>query len=374
MSNLLNIHWLAVRPTPYNDFLFRKLFADPEINLTVYFIDRASKSHPWRVPMAQGFTSRYYQKFLGFDWQLINLAVKDTRSFFVIAGWDEPVRQAIINLLMFRGRPFAIWTDTPNLNARRHPLKSALRASWLKMVFRRATAVLATGTPGINALEKMGCNKDKVYCFPYWVPVPSIESLLDVLDSNNDFLHSNNPIRFFAAGRLVKRKGYGLLIDACARITKSEAGKKIALFIAGDGPERNFLQKLIASYGLEETVQLLGWQDHESVIKNMILCDVFVHPALWEPYGVVVLEAMAHGKPVIGSDKTMAAVDRISHGINGFVHKTGNVEEIANQMNFFLRNPDKIDRMGREARRISEEWQVERGVEIIKGLAQQGFA
>lgn len=363
-TKLFYLHWFAVRPTPYNDFLFRKLSADPEINLTVHFINSASESHPWQTPMAQGFSSRHYQKFLGVDWQCIKLAVKDKKSFFVIAGWDEMVRQAIINLLMFRGRPFAIWTDTPNLNASRHLLKRVLRSNWLKMVFRRSAAVMGTGTLGIETLERMDCPKEKIINFPYWTYLPK--------DWDDNKKSSNrDSIIFFSVGRLNVVKGYDLAIKALREVFRSYRKEKIAYWIFGDGPERTTLEALAKQMGIAEIVKFWGWQEPELIQKEIKKADIFVHPALWEPYGVAVLEAMAHGKLVIASDRTMAAVDRLTHGINGFIHKTGNVEEIANQMMFFIENPDKIDRMGREARRIAEEWPVERGVEIIKGLARQ---
>ncbi len=113
----------------------------------------------------------------------------------------------------------------------------------------------------------------------------------------------------------------------------------------------------------------MGGRIPGSFKKKNKKADVLIHPALWEPYGVAVLEAMACAKPAIASDRTMAALDRIKPGINGFIHKSNDIEQLTEQMSFFIQNPDQITKMSREARRTAEEWPVERSVEIIKKIA-----
>jgi glycosyltransferase involved in cell wall biosynthesis len=85
-------------------------------------------------------------------------------------------------------------------------------------------------------------------------------------------------------------------------------------------------------------------------------------------FGAAVLEAMAAGLVVLGSEATAAVRDRIRHGENGFVHRTGDVDELARQIGALLTHPELIRRIGQEARRTAEEWPVERGVQIIKSI------
>ncbi len=356
-----SIHWLCNAPSPYNDFLFRSLDANSAINLKVHFKEKYLASHPWNRPMAQGFPSRYYNKTFGLDWELIALAMKDEDSLFVLGGWNNFTIWAVLNILMIRKRPFILWTDTPNVEKHRMMLKDKLRSHWLKIIFNNAVAVMGTGKPGCEALENIGCSKEKIFNFPYWTQLPQ--------EWDDDKAITKTSTIFFSIGRLDRIKGYDLAIRAFDKAVLSVKQKNMEYWIFGDGPERNTLEGLAKKLNITEMIKFWGWQDPAFIQKEIKKADVFIHPALWEPYGVVVLEAMAQGKPVMASDKTMAALDRIQPGINGFIHTTGDTEQMAEQMSFFIQRPDQIDKMGKGARHTAVEWPVERGVEIIKKIA-----
>ena len=313
--------------------------------------------------MAQGFPSRYYHKTFGLDGDLIALAIKDKDSLFVLGGWNNPTIWAVLNILMFRKRPFILWTDTPNVEKHRMWLKDKLRSHWLRSIFHNAVAVMGTGNPGCEALENIGCPKEKILNFPCWTQLPK--------EWNDDKAISKTSTIFFSIGRLDRIKGYDLAIRAFGKAVHSSEQNEIEYWLFGDGPERDTLKTLAKKVGMAGMIRFWGWQDPAFVHKKIKKADVLIHPALWEPYGVAVLEAMALGKPVIASDKTMAALDRIKPGVNGFIHKTGDTEQMAEQMSFFIQNLDQVEKMGKGARRTAEEWPVGRGVEIIKKIADR---
>ena len=109
-----------------------------------------------------------------------------------------------------------------------------------------------------------------------------------------------NPTRIekvFAAGRFVKKKGFSILLEALAELKSTETN--CSLQIAGDGPEFHSLKALSTELGLNENVQFLGRRnDIPNLMKN---ADLFVLPSLREPFGIIVLEAMAMGTPIIAT-------------------------------------------------------------------------
>ena len=118
----------------------------------------------------------------------------------------------------------------------------------------------------------------------------------------------------FAMGRLHPNKGFDTLINAVAAVPETW------LWIAGDGPERQALEDLAESLGVAQRVRFLGWQD--AVHPLLLAADVFVCPSRHEPFGNVIIEAWAAGKPVVttanqgaseyatdGSTALIAAVD-----------------------------------------------------------------
>jgi glycosyltransferase involved in cell wall biosynthesis len=105
------------------------------------------------------------------------------------------------------------------------------------------------------------------------------------------------PLHVLTIARLVPWKRVELAIEALARVAAAEA----TLTIAGDGPGRTALQRLIAERGVQDRVALLGWRhDMDALFSS---ADALVHPSGDEWFGMAVLEATAHGVlPIVMAD------------------------------------------------------------------------
>ena len=100
-----------------------------------------------------------------------------------------------------------------------------------------------------------------------------------------------------AVGRLVPKKGFDVLLQAFAAGSKETS----RLTLIGDGPERERLKELARSLGLNGEVNFCGAQDREATLAAMKQANVIAIPSLQEPFGLVALEAMALGKPIVAS-------------------------------------------------------------------------
>lgn len=108
-----------------------------------------------------------------------------------------------------------------------------------------------------------------------------------------------NPKIIFSLGSLIKRKGYRDLILAMKDVVKFDP--MILCFIGGDGPEKAELEMLIQENHLTKNVALLGFVPDERINDWLNACDLYVQPSLSESFGIVQLEAMAVGKPVVAT-------------------------------------------------------------------------
>ena len=136
------------------------------------------------------------------------------------------------------------------------------------------------------------------------------------------------PFVLGAAGRLVGRKNFGVLIAAVAQLNKQ--GVSVHLKIAGDGPQRASLQQWIAHLNVSQQVTLLGHVHDMADFYQSI--DVFVCPSIWESYGLVAIEAFAHGVPVVGA-ACDGLVEVVKNGVNGLVVKpTWNEKQATEQL------------------------------------------
>jgi glycosyltransferase involved in cell wall biosynthesis len=363
-----DLHWVCQQPTPYNDYLFQSLASDAEIELTVHFIQPVLESHPWQSIMARGFQHRYFHRTLGIDWHTIDLAVKRRKGLFVVGGWNDPTLMLLLSYLSLRGQPFGVWTDTPVLNTYRRPIKRMLRAKWLLWIFRNASNVMSTGQPGLLALKHMGCPTSKEVNFPFFINLDAFSP-----QYRHELLCSTDtPIRFVSAGRLQNSiKGHEVALKALARAKEMTQNSNFTYEIVGAGPDREWLQNEVDALRLNSQVHFVGW------LEPTPLCDLFnsshalIHPSRVDPFPVAILEAMASGMLVLGSDVCGSVQDRIRHGENGLVHKAGDAEELAQQIAHVLEQPSIIPQLGRAARKTAEEWPVSRGITVIKQLLKE---
>lgn len=356
----VRLHWLCNEPTPYNNYLFAALSNSKAAELLVHFQKMKDPSHPWRAHHHMRFSWRLIGD--GIDLKGIRLALSERKGFFVVGGWADIYLVITMLMRILCRLPFAIWIDSPR-PGQRSPLKRYFRSRWLKFLFLKAKKILVTGDPCAQLLHEMGCPREKIVLFPYWVPIPP-RSIIRKMSGTK--YSEKRPIRFCALGRLEPLKRCDLVISAMRTLVTKLGSDCAKATIIGEGSERNHLERLASSFGIEKSIVFLGWQEHSAAMNLLKESDVFIHAADWEPYGVSVLEAMAHGKPVIASDMTMAARDRIKVGINGFLFKAGDAEELAGYMERFISDSTLIAKMGQAARSVAEQWPVSRAVEIVK--------
>lgn len=133
-------------------------------------------------------------------------------------------------------------------------------------------------------------------------------------------------------GRLAEKKGVTYLIDAM----KDIEGK---LVIIGDGPLRETLEKQARKYG--DKIEFWGSKSHQELREIYASADVFVAPSITakdgdkEGLGLVLLEAMASGLPVVGSDSG-GIPEIVKDGYNGFLVEEKNIEELSDRINGLL--------------------------------------
>jgi rhamnosyl/mannosyltransferase len=132
----------------------------------------------------------------------------------------------------------------------------------------------------------------------------------------------------FSIGRLVEYKGYEYLINA-ARYLNND----YVILIGGCGPLKNELQRLIDEQELTEKVKLMGFiPDNEEVAAYFMACDVFVLSSIWktEAFGVVQIEAMSCGKPVVATRIEGSGVSWVNEeGVSGYNVEPQNAEALA---------------------------------------------
>jgi len=163
---------------------------------------------------------------------------------------------------------------------------------------RRAKAILFGNREALKAVPRKW--HSKVQLFPLNGVPPT------AFDGFTPGVQPGEKYKILTAGRLVRLKAFDLAIEAFKAFVEqtglTSRGDGAEFTIVGDGPELPRLQGLVRSYGLQEQVRFETWKPQEKLWSMMRACDVFLFPSLRDGGGLVVVEAMAAGKPVICVD------------------------------------------------------------------------
>ena len=144
---------------------------------------------------------------------------------------------------------------------------------------------------------------------------------------------------FISVGSLNQRKRFDMLIDAFAMVFKND--QRVVLNIIGEGSLRNELKEKISDYDMKSQIHLLGSLSRDMVAEELWNSNCFVLASEYETFGVVYIEAMACGKPVIAVKN--GGAEGIVKAFNGILTERNNVDQLAAAMIYMFKNSEEYD-------------------------------
>ena len=211
-----------------------------------------------------------------------------------------------------------------------------VRESYYKRIvnsYKSADAIIAVGNGLKKEIEELTNRKD----------IKVIGNLVDLsLFDIRDIKKESDEFIFFSVAFLEGEKGFDTLIKAFSKKFKNERAR---LVIGGDGSQREWLEGIAKNEGIENQVTFTGALSREEVAGWMNKCDAFVLPSRYETFGVVYIEALASGKPVIGTFNG-GAEDIVNQEI-GILVEIDNERELSDAMEYIRKNnkeynPEKL--------------------------------
>lgn len=228
--------------------------------------------------------------------------------------------------------------------------KTILKYSWkyAKFFYDNCNSTAAPS----EAIKRMLIRKDikNVDVIPNGTDLKRFNPKIDGSKVRSKLLKSGRERLVMYVGRLSREKRLETLINS-ARSFKDE---NVRFALVGTGPAYNYYQRMISRLNLHDKIKLVGFVDNSELPKYYAACDAFCIPSTFETQGVVSLEAMACGKPVIGADY-LALSDLIKNGKNGEKFRPGDAEACARKIRKVLYNIDSYKGMLETAKRYSIE-------------------
>ncbi len=235
---------------------------------------------------------------------------------------------------------------------RRSWIKNLVRDGMLKRLYGRCRSILYVGKNALEHYRRLGVPSNKLFFSPYCVSTEAFQcdevhrsDLRRSMRSELGIAQDDHVVLY--CGKLSKRKGVDLLLQAVKRLPASLRNKTVLLFV-GEGVLRTELESE-STQGEAVRIHISGFKNQSQLSPYYHASDVAVLPSITsETWGLVVNEALHHGLPSIVSDQVGSAPDLIDTA-NGQVVMTGDVTQLSSAIESSLLKPESAE--SRERRR-----------------------
>jgi glycosyltransferase involved in cell wall biosynthesis len=340
---------VATHPVQYMAPIFRRMAQDPRLNLHVAYCSlRGAEAGfdpdfrtqvQWDVPLLDGYSwAEVPNKGSGKEtfWGLNNPALKSLireGNFDAVLCYVGYVRASFWIALRAARRSnaaFLFGTDAHSLAPRdAKPWKVWFKKIFWPFLFRQADQVIVPSSGTFELVRSLGIPADCITLTPYSVDNDWWKSQSAKVDRASVRIEwgatPEQPVILFCA-KLQPWKRPTDLLHAFAQLTFEP---QPLLIFAGDGPQRADLESEAAKLGVTQRVKFLGFVNQSQLPALYTSADVLVLPSSYEPFAVVVNEAMCCGCPVIVSDQVGAARDLVAPIRPDFVFPAGDSGALA---------------------------------------------
>lgn len=233
--------------------------------------------------------------------------------------------------------PLLIQSDgTSDVEANLGPEQRLSRA----VLRRMAWGAVANSEPAARRFMEIGFPAERIFRAPH---ATLMDGFWKVARSRP--AGSQGSLRVLCVSRLIPRKGQDWLLRGVARARND--GADVEVTFVGTGPEQSRLKALARNLGVP--ARWLGFVDQPELPAHYAEADAFAFTTLYDPYGIVALEAAAAGLPLIVSRRCAAAEDLVDEGVTGYAVEPTDIPAIANAIKQLANDPDERTRMGQAA-------------------------
>ncbi len=378
--------FVLTHPVQYMSPLLRMMSKHPKLDILAAYCSLQGaqpemdpdfgREVAWDIPLLDGYPwvqvpNRSLRPGLGRFFGLLNLGLwKKVRAgnfdaVVILTGYRYAAFWIAALAAKSKGLPILFGTDAHHIAPRDgRDWKMKFKKLFWPRLYGFADVVIVPSTGGVNLMHSLGVPSGRVVLTPYsvdnqWWTEQSADVNPSAVRAEWQIPEDASVVLFCAKLQPWKRPHDLLRAFAKANV------KGAYLVFAGDGPLRASLETEARTLGIAERARFLGFVNQSGLPRVYTASDLFVLPSEYEPFGVVVNEAMLSGCAVIVSDQVGARFDLVRNGETGYVFPMGNIDALAALLADLLPAREKLQQMGSLARQRMADWSPKQNIEGV---------
>ena len=385
--------YILQHPIQYQSPLLRKINNSGDIDLDVVYLSDCStktykdkgfgRSVKWDLDLLEGYKYRFLKKLLfkKSDVSLFKPVVYGVYAMLNERNWDAVWMHGYNHYSLIWAMILCKILKIPFFMRMESNLVGSPKGRFFKDVFIRwiiknASGLLYVSTDNKNYYMEYKADKNKLFPVPYTVDnsffqSKTLRTKYDLFSYKQDIgLLGGFPIILYAS-KLTKRKRSVDLLESYRKL--SHDGKtppNAYLLFIGDGEEKERLKNSIDKLGWNSHIKILGFKNQTELPLYFRMCDIFVLPSQNEPFGLIVNEVMNSAKPVVVTDEVGCAKDIVKDGVNGYVIKVGDIDDLTCKLKKLIYDTELRRKMGDKSLDIIDHWSYSEDIEGLKSALE----
>jgi glycosyltransferase involved in cell wall biosynthesis len=386
----VRLAYFARHPIQYQAPLLARIAAEPDIDLKVFFCSDFStrlyldpgfgRQIKWDVPLLEGYEYEFLPAIGGTDqcsfsrpWNVGLARRLDEGRFDAVwvDGYMRLFNWRVIASARRRGVTVLLRDEAQEVSKKRGLVRRVAKRAFFRALRQVVDCYLAIGSLNRDYYLSLGVDSQRIVTMPYAVDNDFFQTRCRVASQDRERfraelgLHPKRPVILYT-GKLYGRKRPEDLLEAYIRLSKDGQSEPFPyLLYVGEGEMRATLEARVNSLGWS-TVKFVGFKNQTELPAFFNLCDVFVIPSSFEPWGLIVNEVMNAGRAIISSDRVGASCDLIRSGINGYLYPAEDVGGLHCALVRILSDGDLRKQMGESSSVIISAWSFAQDIQALK--------